>query len=63
MEIDLDVVCEIGLEDEDRHMLNAGAWTELFMIMDNTYEQLALEVLATFELSNGTIAFHHGELI
>lgn len=29
------------------------------MIIDNTYEKLALKVLATFDLPRGTVAFHH----
>lgn len=33
------------------------------MIIDNTYEQLALEVLATFELSLGIVAFHRADTI
>lgn len=33
------------------------------MITDNTYEQLMLEVLATFELSHGTVVFHYGDSI
>lgn len=50
-EIDWDVLHEVGLEAEVQGLLSAGAWQQLFQITDNTYEQLALEVLATFELS------------
>lgn len=44
-------------------MLSAGVWRQLFMITDNTYERLALEVLATFELSRRTVSFHHANTI
>lgn len=62
-EIDWDVLREIGLEDEVQRILSVGAWRQPFMITDNTYEQLALEVLATFELSCGSVDFHHGDSI
>lgn len=40
-------------------MLNDGAWRKLFLITENSFEQLALEVLlATFELLLGTVSFH-----
>lgn len=33
------------------------------MITNNTYEQLPLNVLGTFELSLGTVAFHWADFI
>lgn len=35
----------------------------MFQITDKTYEQLAFEVLATFELSRITITFHRADYI
>lgn len=62
-EIDWDVLHEIGLKAKVQQLLNAGAWRQLFQITYNTYEQLELEVLFTFELSHGTIAFHRAYYI
>lgn len=39
-------------------LLSVEAWRQLFQITDNIYERLALEVLATFELSHNIVAFH-----
>lgn len=44
-------------------MLSPEACRQLFMITDNTCEQLAFKVLAKFELSRGTISFHGSDLI
>lgn len=46
-----------------QRILSEGVWRQLFQITDNTNEQLALEVLATFELSQCMIAFHCGNYI
>lgn len=44
-------------------MLSMGAWRQLFLITDNTCKKLALKVLATFELSRGTMSFHRADII
>lgn len=54
---------EVGLDDEVRQMLSARAWRQLSMITDNSYERLALEVLATLEMSHSIVAFHRGDSI
>lgn len=51
------------LEQVVQHMLGEGACLLLFLITYNTYEQLALEVLDTFELSLGTVRFHCTNII
>jgi len=53
----------VGLEEEVRQLVSVGAWRQLFMITDTSYEQLTLEVLATFEMFRGTIAFHQNDYI
>lgn len=54
---------KVGLEEEVRQMLNVEACRQLFIIIDNTFGQLALEVLATFELSLGIVSFHCADTI
>lgn len=44
-------------------MVSTGAWRHLFPITDNTFEEMALEVLATFELSRRTMSFHRTNTI
>lgn len=44
-------------------MIGGGVWGQLFLITNNIYEQLALEVLATLQLSRGTIKFHRAYTI
>jgi len=53
----------VGLEEEVRQLVSVGAWRQLFMITDTSYEQLALEVLSTFEMFRGVIAFHQNDFI
>lgn len=57
-EIDWGILCEIRLEEEVHRMLSVMTWWQLFHIIDSNYEQLALKVLATFDLSSSTIAFY-----
>lgn len=45
--IDWNVLHEVGLDQKVQQMLSTRAWRQFFLITDNTYEQLALEVLAT----------------
>lgn len=44
-------------------MLSARARRQLLQVTENTYKQLVLKVLATFEISWGSIAFHHTDFI
>lgn len=62
-EINWDVLHEVSLDEEVNRLLSASALRQLFRITDTTYKRLVLEVLATFKLSEGTVAFHHADVI
>lgn len=43
--------------------MSARAWYQLLAITDTTYQELTLEVLATFEFHRGMVSFHWASTI
>lgn len=46
-----------------QQLLSAVAWRQLFQITNNTYEQKAIKVSSTFEMSRDTINLHNANFI
>lgn len=44
-------------------LLRVGSWCQHFAITDNTYIELRLEILVTFELERGLINFHRADTV